>query len=439
MRLITDMFALVRTAEVPNWNTISISGYHIREAGSTAAQELAFTLADGIAYVQAAVDAGLDVDDFAPRLSFFFNVHNNLLEEVAKFRAARRMWARIMRERFGAKNRRQLAAALSHADGGQHADRAAAREQRRARRRCRRWPRCWAARSRSTPTAWTRRWGFPSDDAARIALRTQQVILEESRRVRYHRPARRQLPHRVADRRRSSNAPATIMDEVDEMGGMIRAIESGFPQREIERAAYDYQLALESGDAECGGRQLLHRRRRGCPRGIHSVIPALEKSQVAELRKRRSSRDQKAVDRFWHSWRPQSQGDIHMFPTILDAVKANATIGEICTTLANTFGRYRERRRNRHDQRRRPYCDRRRKPRRSAGQLRDTVRRHRRAPRRDRRLQARRVATIESSGKAPIIENSSRAQLARIRPSQVRRRRRRVRSYTTSPSRCDDI
>ena len=179
LRIVTDIFAFCER-EVPQWNTISISGYHIREAGSTAVQEVAFTFANAIAYVQAAIDAGLDVNSFGQRLSFFFNAHNDFLEEVAKFRAARRLWARIMKDRFGATNPRAQQLRFHTQTAGQHAHRAAARQQHRPRRRCRRCRRCSAARSRCTPTAATRRWRCRPRTRRSIALRTQQIIGFES-------------------------------------------------------------------------------------------------------------------------------------------------------------------------------------------------------------------------------------------------------------------
>ena len=287
MRIITDMFAWT-SREMPNWNPISISGYHIREAGSTAAQEIAFTLADGIAYVEAGIAAGLKVDDFAPRLSFFFNVHNNLFEEVAKFRAARRMWARIVRERFGAKNEDGWKLRFHSQTAGstltaQQPENNAARVALQA----------LAAVLGGTQSLHTNSLdealGLPSESASHLALRTQQIVLEETGVADTIDPLGgsyfvESLTDALEER---ANA---IMQEVERRGGMIKAIEAGYPQREIERAAYEFQKALESGEEKVVGLNA-YTENTGIETPVFRVDPNLEKEQVASLAARRAKRD----------------------------------------------------------------------------------------------------------------------------------------------------
>jgi methylmalonyl-CoA mutase N-terminal domain/subunit len=340
MRLITNMFEWC-AAELPNWNVISISGYHIREAGSTAVQELAFTLADGIAYVQAALDAGLDVDAFAPRLSFFFNAHNNLLEEVAKFRAARRIWARVMKKRFGAKKKNSMLLRFHTQTAG-----CTLTAQQPENNIIRVTTQALAAVLGGTQSLHTNSLdealGLPSDRASKIALRTQQVIMEESGVTDAIDPLGgsyliESLTDEIEER------VTGMIDEIDWMGGMIKAIEEGFPQREIERSAYEYQLSLESRDQKVVGVNAYIEDVESEP-AVFTVDPELEKAQVAALQKRRAARDQAAVDRLLSRLEEASRGDDNLFPIVLDAVKADASIGEICSALAKTFGRYREQR-----------------------------------------------------------------------------------------------
>src|ERR1043166_8317736 len=246
LRLITDTLAYC-AAEVPNWNTISVSGYHFREAGSTAAQEIAFTLADGIAYVQAALDVGLDVDNFAPRISFFFNSHNNLLEEIAKFRAARRLWARIMKNRFSAKDQRSLTLRFHTQTAGstltaQQPDVNVVRTTIQA----------LAAVLGGTQSLHTNSMdealGLPTENAARIALRTQQVIAHESGVADTVDPLAGSYAIEELTTQLETKA-AEYIEKIDAMGGMLRAIETGYVQNEIQEAAYDYQRAVETNDA----------------------------------------------------------------------------------------------------------------------------------------------------------------------------------------------
>ena len=294
MRLITDIFAYCRE-HVPKWNTISISGYHIREAGSTAVQEIAFTLANGIAYVQAAIDAGLDVDEFAPRLSFFWNAHNNFFEEVAKFRAARRMWYRIMTERFGAKKESSKLLRFHTQTGGVDAHRAAAREQHRARRRCRRWRRCSAARRACTPTASTRRSACRPSGRRTIALRTQQIIGYESGVVDTPDPlAGSYFVESLTD---EVEARAwEYIERIDEMGGAVAAIEAGYQQDEIEQAAYEYTKSIDDGERVIVGVNRFTDRRRARARGLPDRPGAAARPGRAAAGAAGPTRDQAAVD-----------------------------------------------------------------------------------------------------------------------------------------------
>jgi methylmalonyl-CoA mutase N-terminal domain/subunit len=340
MRIITNMFEWC-AAELPQWNVISISGYHMREAGSTAVQELAFTLSDGIAYVQAALDAGLEVDAFAPRLSFFFNAHNNLLEEVAKFRAARRMWARIMKDRFRAGKTASMLLRFHTQTAG-----STLTAQQPENNVIRVTLQALAAVLGGTQSLHTNSLdealGLPSDRASRIALRTQQVILEESGVTDCIDPlGGSHLVEALTDQ--IDERATAMISEIDEMGGMIKAIEDGFPQREIARAAYQYQRSLETGDHKIVGVNAYAENHDDIP-SVFRVDPAIEKSQIAELKDRRASRNARAVEAALGRLAEASRGDENMFPPILEAVKSRATIGEICGALVETFGRYRQRR-----------------------------------------------------------------------------------------------
>jgi methylmalonyl-CoA mutase N-terminal domain/subunit len=340
MRLITNMFEWC-AAELPQWNAISISGYHIREAGSTAVQELAFTLSDGIAYVQAALDAGLNVDAFAPRLSFFFNAHNNLLEEVAKFRAARRIWARIMKDRFGAKDTSSTLLRFHTQTAG-----STLTAQQPETNVVRVTLQALAAVLGGTQSLHTNSLdealGLPSDHASRLALRTQQVILEESGVADTIDPlGGSPLIEALTDE--IEKLTTAMISEIDDMGGMIKAIENGFPQREIGRAAYQYQRSLETGDHRIVGVNAYVEDSDDAP-AVFRVDPQLEKTQVAELEARRRERDASAVGAILDRLEEASRGDDNLFPLILDAVKARTTIGEICGALVKTFGRYRQQR-----------------------------------------------------------------------------------------------
>ena len=341
VRLITDMFAWC-AQNLPNWNPISISGYHIREAGSTAAQEIAFTLADAITYVEAGVNAGLDVDTFAPRLSFFFNVHNNFVEEVAKFRAARRMWARIMKERFKAQRPESMRLRFHTQTAGstltaQQPDNNVVRVTIQA----------LAAVLGGTQSLHTNSMdealGLPGDHAARLALRTQQVILEESGVTDTVDPLGGSYAVEALTDALEEKANEMIV-AIDDMGGMVKAIEAGYPQREIERAAYEYQQSLERGDQKVVGVND-YVESEEAPPNVFKMNPNLERDQVAKLQERRQQRDAAKADAALSALDQAAQGDDNLFPLILDAVKAEVSVGEICKTLAKHFGRYRDQRR----------------------------------------------------------------------------------------------
>jgi len=338
VRLITDTFAWC-AENLSNWNPISISGYHIREAGSTAVQEIAFTLANAIAYVEAGTSAGMDVDTFAPRLSFFFNVHNNFLEEVSKFRAARRMWANIMKTRFKAKSEASQRLRFHTQTAG-----STLTAQQPENNIVRVTMQALAAVLGGTQSLHTNSLdealGLPSDSAVRLALRTQQVILEESGVTDTIDPlggsyAIEHMTDELEER------ATQLIDQIDGMGGMVKAIEQGFPQRQIERAAYDFQKALESGDAHVVGVNI-HTEDGPSTHNAFTIHPALESEQISALKKRRARRDAGAAESALAALDSAAKGSENLVPLILDAVKVDVTVGEICRTLAETFGRHRE-------------------------------------------------------------------------------------------------
>ncbi len=336
MRLITNIFEYCSTA-VPKWNTISISGYHIREAGATAVQEVAFTLADGIAYVKAAVDAGLDVDDFGPRLSFFFNAHNDLLEEVAKFRAARRLWARIMRDRFGAKDPKSMQLRFHTQTAGctltaQQPDNNIVRVTLQALAAVLGGTQSLHTNSRDEALA------LPSQDSVRIALRTQQIIAYESGVADTIDPlAGSYYIEALTDE--IERAAADYIRRIDEIGGAPAAIERGFIQAEIEESAYCYQMEIESGDRTIVGLndfQIEEAR----PSGLLKVDPAVGDLQCRKLAQLRAERDNAAVEASLAALMQAAQGSDNLMPFILGAVRAYATLGEMCGVLRGVFGEY---------------------------------------------------------------------------------------------------
>jgi methylmalonyl-CoA mutase N-terminal domain/subunit len=348
MRLVTDIFAWA-AVEVPEWNTISISGYHMREAGCTAVQEVAFTLANGMTYVQAAIDAGLDVDAFAPRLSFFFNSHNNLLEEVAKFRAARRMWARIMREHFGAKKERSWMLRFHTQTAG-----STLTAQQPENNIVRTTLQALAAVLGGTQSLHTN--GFdealslPTENAARIALRTQQILAHESGVAQTVDPLAgsfyvESLTNEIE--RRADEYMATIAgfdaSSKNESGkyGMLRAIERGYVQREIQNAAYAYQRAVDSMDAVVVGvNEFASEQEVAVP--IQRIDEALEGRQVERIRALRVRRDAGVHAAALQRVEDAARGGENLMPRILHAVESCATVGEIADVLRRVFGEYRE-------------------------------------------------------------------------------------------------
>jgi methylmalonyl-CoA mutase N-terminal domain/subunit len=338
MRLITDVFEFC-AKEVPRWNTISISGYHIREAGSTAAQELAFTLMDGITYVQAAIDRGLAVDDFAPQLSFFFNAHNDLLEEVAKFRAARRMWARIMKERFGAKDPRSMMLRFHTQTGG-----STLTAQQPENNVVRVTVQALAAVLGGTQSLHTNSMdealGLPTEKAARIALRTQQVVAEESGVANTVDPFAGSYYVEWLTDRLEKDARAYI-ERIESMGGMLRAIETGFVQKEIHDAAYRAQKQLEAKESVVVGVNEFTHGNESQTLDILKVDPAIEERQKARLKALRARRDGAEVQKRLADVRRAAKTDENLLPLIVAAVKAYATVGEVCDALRAEWGEYR--------------------------------------------------------------------------------------------------
>jgi methylmalonyl-CoA mutase N-terminal domain/subunit len=337
MRLITDIFAYCGRG-VPKWNTISISGYHIREAGSTAPQEVGFTLADGIAYVDAAIRAGLDVDEFAPRLSFFFNAHNDLLEEVAKFRAARRLWARIMKDRFGARKPESMMLRFHTQTGGstltaQQPDNNIIRVTLQTLAAVLGGTQSLHTNSRDEALA------LPSEQSVRIALRTQQVVACESGVTSTVDPlAGSWFVESLTD---AVEARAMeYIDRIDALGGMVRAIEEGYPQRQIQDAAYTYQKQVESGDRVVVGVNSF-RVEEPPPSGLLRVDPAIEVTQRAKLAAMKAGRDEAAVSSALEALSAAASCEDNLMPPIIACVRLYATLGEVCGVLRKVFGEYR--------------------------------------------------------------------------------------------------
>jgi methylmalonyl-CoA mutase N-terminal domain/subunit len=341
LRLITDTLAWC-ARETPKWNTISISGYHMREAGSDAAQELAFTLADGIAYVEAAVRAGLDVDHFGTSLSFFFNVHNNFIEEVAKFRAARRMWSAIMRDRFGAKTDRARALRFHCQTAG-----ATLTAQQPLVNVCRVTVQTLAAvlggcQSLHT-NAFDEALGLPTAGAATVALRTQQVVAYESGVSDFVDALAGSYVVESLTTRLEAMATEYIT-RIDEIGGMVAAIERGYPQREIQRSAYEHQLEIERVDRIVVGVNAFKQEPQSAQEtgagGAMPIDPQSEVAQIDSLRAMRARRNVAAHAATLHRLDQAARGDENLVPCILDAVKADATVGEIADVLRATWGEH---------------------------------------------------------------------------------------------------
>ncbi|MCW3490082.1 acyl-CoA mutase large subunit family protein [Dethiobacter alkaliphilus] len=338
MRLITDIFAYC-AENVPNWNTISISGYHIREAGSTAVQEIAFTLADGIAYVDAAIKAGLDVDDFAPRLSFFFNAHLNFFEEVAKFRAARRLWAKIMKERFGAKNPKSWMLRFHTQTAGcsltaQQPDTNIMRVAYQAMSAVLGGTQSLHTNSRDEALA------LPSQHSVLIALRTQQVIGYETGVTDTVDPLGGSYFIEALTDQIEQDA-ADYIEKIDGMGGAVDAIEKGFMQKEIQQSAYTYQRQIETGERVVIGVNKFITEAEA-PKDLLKVNPAVADSQVDKLKKLQENRDQRQVAEALRNLRSVAQSSDNIMPAIIEAVKVYATLGEICGILREVFGEYQQ-------------------------------------------------------------------------------------------------
>jgi len=338
MRIITDLIRFC-TNEVPRWNTISISGYHIREAGSTAVQELAFTLADGIAYVQAGIDAGMDVDAFAPRLSYFFNSHNDFFEEIAKMRAARRIWSRVMRERFGAKQSRSWMCRFHTQTAG-----CSLTAQQPYNNAIRVTIQALAAVLGGTQSLHTNSLdealALPSEEAVTIALRTQQVLAHESGVTNTADPlGGSYFVEALTDR--VEREALDYIQRIDDMGGMIEAIAAGFPQKEIADAAYRYQRQLDDGSKTVVGVNKYVNDEESRPE-ILKIGEDIEKSQRARLQRIKTERDEQRAQRAFEALRKGAEGDANLIPLMLEAVRAYGSVGEISAALIPVFGTYRE-------------------------------------------------------------------------------------------------
>jgi len=336
MRLITDTFEFA-ASEVSNFNTISISGYHIREAGSTAAQEIAFTLANGIEYVEAAIDAGQDVDDFAPQLSFFFNAHNNIFEEVAKFRAARRLWATIMDERFGAENPKSKQLKFHTQTGG-----STLTAQQIENNVVRVGYQALAAVLGGTQSLHTNgkdeALSLPTEKSVRTALRTQQILAHESGAADTIDPlAGSYYVESLTD---DVEADAReIIDTVDERGGMLRAVDTGFVQQRIQDVAYERQQEIESGERIIVGVNEFEVDD-DPEMDIETVDEADEARQVDRLEDVKAERDEAAVEAALDAVAAAAAGDENVLPPVIEAVKAYATVQEICDVFREEFGEY---------------------------------------------------------------------------------------------------
>ncbi|MGB7230778.1 MAG: methylmalonyl-CoA mutase family protein [Candidatus Acidiferrum sp.] len=342
MRIVTDIFAWCRD-HLPKWNTISISGYHIREAGSTAIQEVAFTLADGIAYVQAALEAGLGVDEFAPQLSFFFNAHSDLLEEIAKYRAARRLWAKIMRDRFHAQDPRSLLLRF-HAQTAGSSLTAQQPENNIVRVAIQALAAalggCQSLHTNSLDEALA----LPTEDSALIALRTQQILAHETGVANTVDPVAGcyAIEHLTDEIERGA---LQYISKIDAMGGpfggMLRAIESGFVQGEIQKAAYDFQRAVESKEQIIVGvNDFIAKEERAIP--TLRIEPEIERSQIARLNALRAKRDFPRTQSALSELQRRAATSENLLPAILNAVESYATVGEISDALRRVFGEYQE-------------------------------------------------------------------------------------------------
>jgi methylmalonyl-CoA mutase N-terminal domain/subunit len=336
MRIITDLFAWAG-AELPEWNTISISGYHIREAGSTAVQEVAFTLANAIAYIEAAVTAGLEVDAFAPRLSFFFNAHNNFLEEIAKYRAARRLYAHIMKERFGAKNPKSMMLRFHTQTAGssltaQQPDVNVVRTALQAMAAVLGGTQSLHTNSRDEAL------GLPTEESASLALRTQQIIAHETGVTNVADPFGGSVViERMTDE--IEQGARDYIDRIDAMGGTLAAIENGFQQGETQNAAYEFQRSVETGETVVVGVNRFRQEDEASPKTFQ-MDSEIEKTQIARLRELRATRP--PVEQTLDALEQAARGSENLMPRILEACEGFATVGEISGRLRRVFGEYRE-------------------------------------------------------------------------------------------------
>ncbi|ADI13650.1 acyl-CoA mutase large subunit family protein [Truepera radiovictrix] len=337
MRLITDTFAFC-AKRVPSWNTISISGYHIREAGATAAQEIAFTLANAKAYVRAALERGLALDTFAPRLSFFFACHNDIFEEVAKFRAARRLWARVMKGEFGAQNPKSQMLRFHTQTGGSTLT-AQQPENNIVRTAYQALAAVLGGTQSLHTNALDEALGLPTDRSARIALRTQQILAYESGVTREPDPLGGSfLVERLTDEL-EAEAEALIA-RVEDLGGSVRAIEAGFIQEEIEEAAFRFQREVETGErVVVGVNRFRLEQEEGVP--IQQLSAETEGRRVEEVRRYREGRDDARLEAALRALAGAAAGDENLFPFVLDAFRAKATLGEVCGVLRRVWGEYR--------------------------------------------------------------------------------------------------
>ncbi|MFC2135189.1 methylmalonyl-CoA mutase [Bacteroidota bacterium] len=338
MRLITNIFEYC-SKEVPKWNTISISGYHIREAGSTAAQEVGFTLADGVAYVKAAIDAGMDVDEFAGRLSFFFNAHNDILEEVAKYRAARRIWAKLMKENFSAKNPKSMMLRFHTQTAGstltaQQVDNNIVRVAMQTLAAVLGGTQSLHTNSRDEALA------LPSQESVKIALRTQQLVAHESGVTNTIDPLAGSYYVESMTNRIEQEAMEYIT-KIKEMGGMINAIEEGYVQTEIQRAAYKYNQEVERNERIVVGLNKFIEEEKE-PGDLLKIDELVQKDQIAFLNKVKSERNNDVVKIKLAELKKASEDNVNLMPFILDAVREYASIGEICNTMRDVFGEYKE-------------------------------------------------------------------------------------------------
>jgi methylmalonyl-CoA mutase, N-terminal domain len=338
MRVVTDIFSWCRR-EIPNWNAISISGYHIREAGSTEVQEVAFTVANAIAYVEAAVNTGLQVDEFAPQISFFFNSHNEFLMQIAKFRAARRLWARTMQDRFGAKDPRSLMLRF-HAQTAGSSLTAQQPENNLVRVALQSLAAvlggCQSLHSNGLDEALA----LPTEQSALLALRTQQIIAQETGVANTVDPVAgswviEKLTNEI------ESAAQVYISKIDALGGMLRAIEAGYPQMEIQKSAYEYQQAVESGEqVVVGVNRFQTTEEQSIP--TMRIDPEIERSQIARLNSLRARRDSAKSQAALEEVERRARGAENLMPGILAAVEAYATVGEISDALRRAFGEYRE-------------------------------------------------------------------------------------------------